>query len=119
LIRYGGIVNCPITAQDVVRAIYGQDVGSLKGKTKRLKSEPAKVEYVKREVSANQTLYVDVMFIESEAYLVSMSKPLGLTQITQIASRSVNDLRSALHRKQICHDGVAYRWRRSNKGNED
>jgi hypothetical protein len=98
LIRNGGIINCPVTAHDVARAIqiYGPDIGSLKGKTKRSKPEIAKIEYVKREVSALQTLHVDVMFVEGDTYLVSVSKPLGLTQVNHVNTRSLSHIRPAL-----------------------
>jgi hypothetical protein len=36
------------------------------------------------------------MFVEGEAYLASVSKPLGLTQVNHIASKSVSDVRAAL-----------------------
>jgi hypothetical protein len=73
-----GIINCPVTAHEVARAfqLYGPDIASLKGKTKRSKPEIAKIEYVKRKVSALQTLHVDVMFVEGDVYLGSVSNPL-------------------------------------------
>ncbi len=42
------MVNCPVTATDVYRAvkIYGSDVASLKGKTKQKPSKIVKIEHV-------------------------------------------------------------------------
>jgi hypothetical protein len=53
-IKNGSIINCPILVHDVARAvdIYGTDIGLLKGKTERSKSEPVKVEYISKTVWA-------------------------------------------------------------------
>ena len=42
------ILNCPVTASDVVRAdkIYGQDIHALKGKTTRTKLKPVVIDYL-------------------------------------------------------------------------
>jgi hypothetical protein len=60
LIKSGSIINCPISAHNVARAIdiYGPGIGSLKGKTKRSKSEPVKVEYISKTIWSSQELHV-------------------------------------------------------------
>ena len=102
LINNGSILNCPISAHDVARAvdIYGPDIGSLKGKTKRSKSQPVKVEYISKSVWASQEMHIDLMFVEGDIFLISVTKPLGLTMISSIQSKSTAAIKSALA-KQI------------------
>jgi hypothetical protein len=64
--------------------IYGPDIGWLKGKTKRSKSEPVKVQYIRKTVLTSRETHIDLMFVEGDMFLVSVSKPLGLTMITSM-----------------------------------
>ena len=99
MIKHGAIINCPVTQSDVYRAhqIYGSDVASLKGKTKATPSHIVKIEHVPRSLETNQTLHVDVIFIEGDPYLLSVSTPLGLTMATHLGGdRSERTLLKAL-----------------------
>jgi len=102
LIKAGGILNCPVTIHDLYRAhsIWGPDLASLKGKTKSSKADSVKVEYVPRPTDAEQTLHIDIMFVEGVAYLVSVSTPLGLTLVNHLGnlkgSRATGPVRDAL-----------------------
>ena len=105
LIKAGGILNCPVTIHDLYRAhsIWGPDLASLKGKTKTSKTDPVKVEYIPRSMDAEQTLHIDIMFVEGVAYLVSVSTPLGLTLVNHLGhlkgSRATGPVRDALSKQ--------------------
>ena len=89
-IQSGAIMNCPVTVQDVqrARAIYGPDIASLKGKTTWKRPPVVRIEQVPRPLQSAQTLHVDIMFVESDPYLVSVSEPLDLTMVTPMISRN-------------------------------
>eukprot|EP00957_Ditylum_brightwellii_P180416 13743225-Ditylum_brightwellii.AAC.1 len=62
--------NCPITTQDIrnAKAIFGKDVGALKGKTVRKTPAPVVTDYVHvpTNIFKNHhkiTLCADIMFI--------------------------------------------------------
>lgn len=99
MLKSGAIANAPFTVQDLARAasIWGADVGSLKGKAKERKADPVKTEYVPRQTPKHQTLMADIMFVEGDPYLVSVSKPLGLTLVNHLkGSRSASTLMAAI-----------------------
>jgi hypothetical protein len=101
MLSNGSLLNCPITVQDVHRAnkIYGPDVASLKGKTKTTKSAEAVVQYVPKPMVTEQVLHTDIMFVEGDPYLVSVSTPLGLvmgchlsnSRNTTVIGKALND----------------------------
>jgi hypothetical protein len=66
LINSGSILNCPVTAHDVLRAqdIWGPDIGSLKGKTTTHRRDVVKIEPLKKIFQVEQSMHLDLMFIE-------------------------------------------------------
>ena len=76
-IKNNAIMNCPVTAQDIERAvdIYGTELAYLKGKTTKQHSVP--VSGLPRQLinTSNQALHIDIMFVNKEAYLLSVSTP--------------------------------------------
>jgi hypothetical protein len=54
---------------------------------KRSKSEPVKVEYISKTIWVSQELHIDLMFVEGDMFLISVTKPLGLTIINSINSQ--------------------------------
>jgi hypothetical protein len=104
VITHGGIVNCPVTGQDIQRAmqIYGPEIAAIKGKTVENKSIPMRFEKVidQKLIQKNQTLNVDIMFVNSRAFLISVTNPLGFTMVTDLGTnsgaRSKSSIRKAL-----------------------
>jgi hypothetical protein len=84
MIRSGSIMNCTVTAHDVLRAItiYGKDIASLKGKTNLRKGPIAKVEHVPRPLVSSLVLHIDLFFVDKEPYIMSVSEPLGMNIVT-------------------------------------
>lgn len=109
MLSSGAILNCPVTSHDIQRSldIYGEQVGSLKGKTTASRSVVVKIEHIPLPHVAERelTLYADIMFVNGEPYLLVVALPLGLVLVKDLTARSapvlikafqvmLNDLRS-------------------------
>jgi len=96
LINRGGIINCPVTSRDVERAvsIYGKELASIHGKTVQRPSTIIESEPFRHNVPSEQSLHVDIMFINNVPFLLSVSKPLNLLQVADAAtSRNSSTIR--------------------------
>ena len=93
MLKYGAIINCPVTPADVYRAqrIYGTDIATLKRKTEASPSRIIKIEPVPCLMQSTLTLFVDIIFVEGDSYLLSVSKPLGLTMANHLGVSAVSD----------------------------
>jgi hypothetical protein len=84
-IKAGSIAGSPYLVQDVqlARQIYGPDIASLRGKSKR-KPPPAldHQSFAVQPVRVLQWLYMDLFFTCGLAFLVSISKPLDLIKVS-------------------------------------
>jgi hypothetical protein len=93
-------VDFDITAHDfrVAEAIWGADIASLKGKTRKMGASPADMAIAPIIEQQDQVLSIDIMFIDGVATLVGLASPLGLTMAATLTSFST--LRGArwLHR---------------------
>lgn len=79
-IAKGTILNIPFSAQDVERAyaIYGPDLGALKGKTTR--AAPTQHFHTRVPTSVKHgTLSVDIMAIKGDLYLIAVLNEIDLT----------------------------------------
>jgi hypothetical protein len=114
MVNSGSILNCPVTAADVYRAsrIDGPDIASLKGKTTAKPSKTVTVEYLPRPVSATQTLHVDIMFVEGDPYLISVSTPLLLTMVNHLGGKKTTKaLRESLFKQIAAYRAEAFEVR--------
>lgn len=99
LITKGAVVECPITPADIrlYLTIYGPDVALIQGKTHQRKSKPIRDETIPMMVPTEQEIHIDIMFIDKDPYLVSVSKPMHLMMATYLGnSRSGPNLRVKL-----------------------
>ena len=80
--------NFEITAHDfkVADAIWGSDLASLKGKTVKKPTVPGDSTTGLIIVQEEQTLAIDVMFVEGVPSLVGVSSPLDLTLAVSLTS---------------------------------
>ena len=87
LLMSGAILNCPYTEQDVVRAqqIYGPDIASLKGKTKRSKGKRVLIDTLSwRPIRAVQVMLVDLFCVCGVWFLLSLTTPLKMLMVTHL-----------------------------------
>lgn len=90
MIGQGKLVKSDITAQDVIRSldIWGQDLGSLKGKTTSHKAqleEELPTTIVKQ--FEHQTMYLDLMFVNGLPFLIAVINPLEYVMVNKLAKR--------------------------------
>jgi hypothetical protein len=93
------LCHCPITAQDITVAenVFGQDIGTLEGKTTR--KEPTRVvtDYVSVPYDILKTHQeivqsVDVMMINKIMFLVTSSYGIQFTPVTHLETKSLGAL---------------------------
>ena len=87
MLNSGSILNCPVTAQDVRRAvhIWGPTLGSIRGKA-TIQPQSGVIEDPK-PLSLQDSpivLHVDLMFVASAVFLVSVASPLALTGVSHL-----------------------------------
>jgi hypothetical protein len=103
LLNSGAILDCPVTAADVYRAedIYGPHMSSLKGKTTTHPAPIVKFDYLPRTVQQDQTLHMDLLFIEHypRPFLLSVADPLEYMQIDELQSKQEASIEKALTRQ--------------------
>jgi len=98
-IKAGAFTDLDFTIGDLHRfvRIYGPVIAALKGKTRTYKPEIIPFELVPRTVQEGQKLHLDLMFVEGDPYLISVSKPLSLGMITHLGgSKSAPVVQAAL-----------------------
>lgn len=99
-LQKGGIINNPLTPQDLnrERAIRGPDVHALKGKSVSHKADPVKVELIPRLISSAQALLIDLFFMNGLIFLISRTLPLRFVIVAHILAKSVSEVGKSLMR---------------------
>ena len=89
-VRESSISNLPITLNDIRNAekVLDPDIAMLKGKTTRETKSEYFLNNVNKSAEKIQTLTIDIMYVEGNPYLISVSKPLDLVIIDEIDSTS-------------------------------
>ena len=91
LIGQGKLVNSNITAQDVVRSldIWGPDLGSLKGKTPSHQAQVEEEQPLLDNIQdLNQIMYIDIMFVNGNPFLIAVVKPLEYVMVNKLNNRA-------------------------------
>ena len=93
------IVNCPVTPQDIKKydEIFGPNVPSMKRKSVRRRPEAVVSDYVEipkyiLSMDTGLEVFIDVMFVNNLAFLVSVSRRLNFTKIEYIPNRSDKEI---------------------------
>ena len=103
LINAGGLLNCPVTSQDVARAhmALGPNVPKLKGASTFKPSPVYRDEKPlgPRTVPAEVKLDMDIFFVNQIAFLLVVDSDLGVTMVIELGkskgSRSLASIRTA------------------------
>jgi hypothetical protein len=103
ILRFNQIKDCPVMVEDTMAAykIWGPSVAALKGKTVRKKPEPVKTEtvYILKEICKlykEVTLTIDIFFVNSIPFFVTLSQVLYFTMVTHLPDRSLSQIYKAL-----------------------
>ena len=80
------MTDCPVSASAVLNSVklYGTDPSRLRGASTKQKSAPVKFENFDCLLPRDQTLSTDIMYINGEAFLVSVASPLGMTFVNYL-----------------------------------
>ena len=75
-----------ITKEDFIRAdsIWGKDIASIKGKTKKQTTASPDYELVEKSSQKMQVLSIDIMFLERIPILIGVAHPLDFTLVTDL-----------------------------------
>lgn len=97
-VNRGTIMNCPITAKDINRAIqiWGPDLGTIKGKMVRSTPDPVpSVDNFGSFEEKEVILCVDICFIRGLEFLASISRRLCLLVVIYLPDRSKKSITKA------------------------
>jgi hypothetical protein len=109
MIKYNVFRNCPYSYKDIYLTydVYGPDLCELRGKTVRHVPLPATPYSLPRIVPSELTLNVDLFYIDSDAYLVSVSSHIALTMVDYLGRINMRGnkihARNALHVKKYLY----------------
>lgn len=109
-INMGKIQNCEISSQDVLRSIdiWGKHQGNLRGKTTARKLPAVLNEIPVTTTTENQSLHIDIMYLNDEPYLIGLFQPLELAVAKKLKSKSKYEQWRALEAiiSHVAPDGV-------------
>ena len=102
-INNGAMVECNTTGHDIVLAtdIYGNDVASLKGKTKDRKPDTYKKLLVPTMSQKEQTAYADVFHWRDINFVLFIVKPLRIVMVQWLPKLDMINLKAAV--LTLCH----------------
>lgn len=85
-IRHNTIRNIPIDEKDLICAkeIYGKELGTVMGKTTAPSPPTVRTDSVSYEVDRVLRLHVDLLFVNSHNFFLSVSEPLGLSMCSYL-----------------------------------
>ena len=98
-------VNFTVTGTDfrIAEDIWGPDIASMKGKSKKRVTNSADIEITRQLVQQEQVLSVDIMYVEGIPSLIGLATPLDLTiAVSLLTLGSISGSRSV----SIIRDGI-------------
>ena len=95
-VREGSILNLPINLEDISNAqrIFGKDSRTMKGKS--VNQPRSIVEHrINKCPEKIQQLVIDIMYVNRDPYLISISVPMGLTMVDSLGAYDQNTSKSS------------------------
>jgi hypothetical protein len=98
MIKNGKILNNPVTTEDYKRAeaIYGTDLGVIKGKTTKKKSDQVQIELSQAVYERNIILAVDIMHFTGLNFLVTVSRTIKFITVMHLVNRKKKTIVEAM-----------------------
>jgi len=98
MLAHGMITGCDETSTEVAAAlrVHGYPAGWHQGKTVTKSSALPRIEPALPYLIKQQDLEVDLMFTAGIGFLISVSRPLGMTVVTHIGGKGAQILRKAM-----------------------
>ena len=99
-LKAGTFLNSDVLPEDVERAthMWGPCIPSMKGRTICQRPVPDSQKPIHIGSVSPQTMHCDLMYINKQAYLVSITHPVGVTQVACLDNVSTPMLRVAVRR---------------------
>ena len=96
----GTFLNCDILPSDVTRAtdLWGPNIAIIQGRTNRMKPLPPPQNPLQRRSFSPQEMLVDILFINKIPVVISLTQPIGVTQVACVVSTTAALLRPVLRR---------------------
>jgi hypothetical protein len=98
MIKEGRIMNCPITVDDIHRAvdIWGKDLGAILGRAIRHRPRSIRDDVYVREVQDNTILYMDLFFISGLTFVLSISKGFNVMVVSYADDRKADSVEKSI-----------------------
>jgi Reverse transcriptase (RNA-dependent DNA polymerase) len=98
--RSGTFLNSDVLPEDILRAthMWGPCLPGLKGRTTRERPMPPPQGLITTRRESAQHMHCDLMFINKQPYLVSLTQPAGIYQTSCIDNIAAPTLRVAIRR---------------------
>ena len=94
--------NCPVTRQDIITAenIFGPDLGILKGKTVRKKTEQVRIKHTGSvpEIYRKVILAIDIMYINDIPFLITISRNIQFGSAQALPNETYKSIYNALQK---------------------
>lgn len=89
-IKQSSIINLPITLKDISNAqqLFGKEVNAIKGKTVQHRTKIIPEQEVDKYNNKSLRLIIDIMFVNNDPYLISVSDHLNLVMVNDLKSYS-------------------------------
>ena len=92
-IKQSAISNLPVTSKDIknARSLFGPDIAAIKGKSTTSRTKITQFETSDKLEDKSLQLYMDIMYINKDPYLITISKPMNLTTAIQLREFNKNN----------------------------
>ena len=108
-IKQNSILNLPVTIKDISNAqkIFGPEVPAIKGKSTVSRSKIIPENYIGKYEDKYIQLFIDIMFVNKNPYLITISDPINLTMVDELKGYNIKQPRSSEVVNKILSDIIS------------